>query len=53
MNEKKTYAGTRVRGYDHRGALVHWPPGHIIGWEHAFVHQLHHLAQAILGEGAV
>jgi predicted dehydrogenase len=30
-----------------------WPPGHIIGWEHTFVHQLHHLVQAILGEGTV
>ena len=24
-----------------------WPPGHILGWEHTFVHQLHHMLQAI------
>jgi predicted dehydrogenase len=28
-----------------------WPPGHIIGWEHTFVHELHHLLTAIR-EGA-
>jgi predicted dehydrogenase len=24
-----------------------WPHGHMIGWEHSFVHQLHHLLTAI------
>jgi predicted dehydrogenase len=24
-----------------------WPPGHIIGWEHTFVHEVHHLLNAI------
>jgi len=24
-----------------------WPAGHIIGWEHTFVHELHHLLTAI------
>src|SRR4051795_836006 len=24
-----------------------WPHGHIIGWEHTFVHELHHLLSAI------
>jgi predicted dehydrogenase len=24
-----------------------WPPGHILGWEHTFVHELHHLLRAI------
>src|SRR5438874_8414640 len=23
-----------------------WPPGHMIGWEHTFVHELHHLLAA-------
>jgi predicted dehydrogenase len=27
-----------------------WPPGHIIGWEHTFVHEIHHLLGAIAGE---
>ena len=26
-----------------------WPPGHIIGWEHTFVHEIHHLLSAIAG----
>jgi predicted dehydrogenase len=30
-----------------------WPPGHILGWEHTFVHQLHHLVNAIVGQGEV
>jgi predicted dehydrogenase len=30
-----------------------WPPGHILGWEHTFVHQLHHLTQAIVGSDTV
>jgi predicted dehydrogenase len=30
-----------------------WPPGHILGWEHTFVHQLAHLVQAIASEGKV
>ena len=24
-----------------------WPQGHIIGWEHTFVHELHHMLTAI------
>jgi predicted dehydrogenase len=24
-----------------------WPHGHIIGWEHTFIHQIHHLLSAI------
>jgi predicted dehydrogenase len=24
-----------------------WPQGHIIGWEHTFVHEIHHLLGAI------
>jgi predicted dehydrogenase len=30
-----------------------WPTGHIIGWEHTFVHELHHLLEAIAGAGDV
>lgn len=25
-----------------------WPPGHILGWEHTFVHEIHHLLDAIV-----
>jgi predicted dehydrogenase len=30
-----------------------WPPGHILGWEHAFVHQLHRFLTAIVEGGVV
>jgi predicted dehydrogenase len=30
-----------------------WPPGHIIGWEHTFVHEIHHLLHAIATGGDV
>ena len=30
-----------------------WPHGHIIGWEHSFVHEVHHLLTAIAEDGDV
>jgi len=30
-----------------------WPPGHIIGWEHTFVHEIHYLLHAIAEDGNV
>ena len=30
-----------------------WPPGHIIGWEQTFVHQLHHFLTAVAAKGQV
>jgi predicted dehydrogenase len=30
-----------------------WPQGHMIGWEHSFVHELHHLLTAIRDGGEV
>jgi predicted dehydrogenase len=30
-----------------------WPHGHVIGWEHTFVHEIHHLLAAIAGDGEV
>ncbi|CAN5225119.1 Gfo/Idh/MocA family oxidoreductase [soil metagenome] len=30
-----------------------WPHGHIIGWEHSFVHEIHHLLSAIAADGNV
>jgi predicted dehydrogenase len=30
-----------------------WPPGHVLGWEHTFVHELHHFLDAIAGDGEV
>ena len=32
----------------HHPYLEHWwPPGHVIGWEHTFVHELHHFLAAV------
>lgn len=42
-----------VTDLDHPYGGRWWPPGHILGWEHTFVHQLHHLVEAIRGNGAV
>jgi predicted dehydrogenase len=30
-----------------------WPPGHLLGWEHTFVHELHHLLGVIAADGEV
>ncbi len=30
-----------------------WPPGHILGWEHSFVHQLHRFLMAVAGQASV
>ncbi len=38
---------------DHPYGGIWWPPGHILGWEHSFVHQLHHLVKAIVAPEAV
>ena len=27
-----------------------WPPGHIIGWEHSFVHEIYHLLDCIVND---
>jgi predicted dehydrogenase len=32
---------------DHPYLAAWWPPGHIIGWEHSFVHQVRDLVEAI------
>lgn len=38
---------------DHPWADHWWPPGHILGWEHSFVHEIHHLLNAIREDAAV
>jgi len=32
---------------------VWWPHGHIIGWEHLFVHELHHFIDAVVNDKEV
>jgi predicted dehydrogenase len=66
LNELRVYLagstpGERAQGFrttlvtepDHPFMEHWWPPGHIIGWEHTFVHELHHLLTAIREGGEV
>jgi predicted dehydrogenase len=56
-----TTPGQRAQGFrtvlvseaDHPFWEHWWPPGHMIGWEHTFVHELHHLLGAIRSGGGV
>jgi predicted dehydrogenase len=53
--------GARAQGFrqvlvteaDHPFWQWWWPHGHIIGWEHTFVHEIHHLLHAIATDGDV
>ncbi len=53
--------GARTQGFrtvlvsepDHPFWEHWWPQGHIIGWEHTFVHELHHMLTAIRTGGDV
>jgi predicted dehydrogenase len=38
---------------DHPFAEHWWPAGHVLGWEHTFVHEIHHLLGAIAEDGDV
>jgi predicted dehydrogenase len=63
LNELQVFRadGDRARGF--RTVLVSetthpfwehwWPPGHIIGWGDTFVHELHHVLQAIADDGDI
>jgi predicted dehydrogenase len=63
LNELQVFRadGDRARGFktvkvseaDHPFWEHWWPPGHMIGWEHTFVHELHHLLSAIRDDGDV
>ena len=63
LNELQVFRadGDRARGFktvlvsetDHPYWQHWWPPGHIIGWGDTFVHELHHLLEAIVSDGEV
>jgi predicted dehydrogenase len=63
LNELQVFRadGDRARGFktvlvseaDHPFWSWWWPPGHIVGWEHALVHEVHHLLTAIAEDGEV
>ena len=38
---------------NHPFARVWWPKGHILGWEHAHIHEIHHLMESIVRETEV
>ena len=38
---------------DHPFLREWWPPGHVLGWEHSFVHQWRDFLQAFLDERPV
>ena len=61
LNELRVYTVGRSRGFER--VLVTepempfwgwwWPPGHVLGWEHTFVHEIHHLLAAIANDTPV
>jgi predicted dehydrogenase len=62
LNELRVFrADGRARGFetvlvtdsDHPFLEWWWPPGHILGWEHTFVHEIHHLLGAIADDADV
>jgi len=62
MNELIVYKdGSRCGGMcrvlvtdqEHPFMGIWWAPGHIIGWEHTFVHQMWHLCDTIVNDKAV
>jgi predicted dehydrogenase len=59
LNELRHSEGTKgfrtmlVTEPDHPFWQWWWPPGHTIGWEHTFVHEIHHLLTAIATDGDV
>jgi predicted dehydrogenase len=63
LNELQVFRddGDRARGFktvlvseaDHPWWQYWWPPGHIVGWGDTFVHELHHMLQAIATDGDV
>jgi predicted dehydrogenase len=61
VNLRGSKPGERAQGFrdvlvseaDHPFWEHWWPHGHIIGWEHSFVHEIHHLLTAIAEDGDV
>jgi len=59
LNELRHSEGTKgfrtilVSEPDHPFWQWWWPHGHVIGWEHTFVHEQHHLLAAIANGGDV
>ncbi len=55
-DERERLGGFRdiiVTQPDHPFLAQWWPPGHVLGWEHSFVHQWRDLLSAVLEDRAV
>jgi predicted dehydrogenase len=58
---ERTRPGASAQGFrrvlvtepDHPYIDMWWPPGHTIGWEHTFSHELLHLLTAIATDGPI
>ena len=59
LNELELTEGTGgfrrilVTNPEHPYLAYWWPPGHVLGWEHTFVHELHHMLTAIRDDSDV
>ncbi len=51
--EARGFRRILVTGPDHPFGTHWWPPGHLLGWEHTFVHELAHFLHAITTGGPV
>jgi predicted dehydrogenase len=47
------FTTVQVSEEHHPFAQWWWPPGHVVGWGETFVHELHHLLDAIANDGDV
>jgi predicted dehydrogenase len=47
------YTDVLVTNPEHPFIRYWWPRGHVIGWEHTFVHEFAHLFESIAGQHAV
>jgi predicted dehydrogenase len=52
-SETKGFADVLMTEPNHPMLSHWWPPGHIIGWEHTFVHEIAHLLDCIANDKAV
>ncbi len=52
-SDTASFATISVTKGSHPYVSAWWPPGCVIGWEHTFIHQLHHFLGAVVNDGPV
>ena len=52
-NETRGFRRVLVTDREHPFLSHWWPPGHILGWEHTFVHEIYHFLAAIVAGAPV